>query len=85
LSADHFAQLRGRLGGLATSARYDSKNQTAAARASFLRRFEDEVDPSRILPEDERQRRAEAARRFYMARLSLASAKARAKRRGGPR
>jgi hypothetical protein len=41
--------------------------------AKFLR----EVDPNNELPEAERLRRAEAARRAYYQRLALASAKAR--------
>lgn len=55
--------------------------RTAAARRSFLARFEDEVDPDRVLPDAERARRAESAKRAYFARLALRSAKAR--RRGG--
>jgi len=50
---------------------------TAAARATFLERFEDEVDPDRELPEAERLRRAKCARSAYFARLALLSAKAR--------
>jgi hypothetical protein len=41
--------------------------------AKFLR----EVDPNNELPEVERRRRAESARRAYYQRLALASAKAR--------
>lgn len=41
--------------------------------AKFLR----EVDPNNELPEAERHRRAESARRAYYQRLALASAKAR--------
>jgi hypothetical protein len=45
------------------------------------RRFLDEVDPDRVLPEAERRRRAESARKVYYQRLALASAKARARRK----
>jgi hypothetical protein len=40
-------------------------------------RFEREVDPDGELPIEERQRRAEHARKAYFLRLALASAKAR--------
>jgi hypothetical protein len=40
-------------------------------------RFEREVDPEGVLPAQERQRRAEHARKAYFLRLALASAKAR--------
>ena len=50
------------------------------ARAAFLNKFEDQVDPDRVLPEAERLRRAESARKAHFARLALASARARAKK-----
>ena len=49
------------------------KTNTGPATAAFLKRFEDQVDPRRELSEAERQRRALAARRAYMARLALRS------------
>jgi hypothetical protein len=52
---------------------------TAKARAAFLARFLDEVDPGRVLPEAERLRRAEHAKSAYFARLAFASAKSRRK------
>jgi hypothetical protein len=58
----------------------DPMATTAKARATFLERFIDEVDPDRVLPETERLRRAESARKAYFARLAFLSAKARAKR-----
>jgi hypothetical protein len=62
----------------------DWSARTATARASFLERFEREVDPLGVLEPAERTRRAMAARRSYFARLSLKSSQARAaKRRGG--
>lgn len=53
-----------------------------------LARFEREVDPNGVLPVDERRRRAESARRAYLAALSLKAvkarqAKAKARRGGG--
>lgn len=80
MSGDPLARIRGRLGGLATSARHDTREQTAAARSAFLSRFLVEVDPHRVLPEHERDRRAVAARKAYFARLALLSAEARAQR-----
>jgi hypothetical protein len=47
--------------------------------AKFLR----EVDPNNELPEAERRRRAESARKAYYQRLALASAKARKARSQG--
>jgi hypothetical protein len=49
-----------------------------AARRAFLDRFLQGIDPS--LPEDERLNRAEAAKRMYMAKLSLKSSVARARK-----
>ena len=75
--ADSLYTLRARIGGYALAAKHDSRETTKAGRAAFLRRFEDEVDPDRRLPEAERARRAEAARSAYFARLAYQSAKAR--------
>ena len=69
--------LRGRIGGFAQKAKHDPKLPTAAGRAAFLARFEHEVDPDRLLPEAERQRRAASAKKAYFARLGYLSAKAR--------
>lgn|GEM_PF-1489604 len=59
--------MQGRIGASVVYARHDSRELTKAARAAFLARFLDEVDPDRTLPEAERARRAEHARRAYMA------------------
>jgi hypothetical protein len=69
--------LRGRIGGFARAARLPREQLTSAARNGFLARFELEVDPGKQLAPEERRRRAEAARRAYMARLALVSAKKR--------
>lgn len=66
-----FRSLRGRIGALTLHATHDPKETTAKARETFLARFEREVDPDGVLPEDERRRRAEYARRAYFARLRL--------------
>lgn len=55
------------------------KTNTAAARAAFDRRFLDEVDPERVLPEAERLERAKAARSAHFTRMAFASSKARRK------
>ncbi len=73
------AALLGRIGGLTTSARTDSIERTQPARDKFLSQFLDEVDPNRVLPEAERNRRAEAARKAHFQKLALKSAAARRK------
>jgi hypothetical protein len=75
--------LLGRLAAHAKWAQTDPLEGTAAARAKFLLRFLDQVDPDRILPEAERLRRAEHARKAYMTKLALRSARARRKRAQG--
>ncbi len=71
--------LRGRLGALAIHA--TGRTNTAPARASFLGRFDREVDPEGVLTPDERARRAEYAKRAHFTRLAIASARARRKAR----
>jgi hypothetical protein len=75
------AGTRGRIGAYALHARYDSRELTAPARKAFLDRFEREVDPEGKLPEEERARRAEYAKRAYFTRLALQSAQARGMRK----
>ena len=71
------AALRGKIGGYAKAAKHDSVEATQPAREAFLRRFWP-CDPG--LTEEERERRAQAALRAYMAKLAYRSAKARGKR-----
>lgn len=59
----------------------DVHARTQPARDAFLARFEDKVDPDRVLEPGERARRAESARRAYFGSLALKSAKARAAKR----
>jgi len=66
------ASLLGRIGAHRLHATHDSRAVTAPARSAFLARFEREVDPDRVLPPDERARRARHARAAYFARLALA-------------
>jgi hypothetical protein len=61
----------------------DRTARTQPARDGFLRRFEDEVDPERRLPAEQRVKMAEAARRAFYVRLGRASGKARAAKKGG--
>lgn len=78
-NTEHLRSLRGRIGAYALHSTHDPRETTAAARRAFLSRFENEVDPEGKLPELERARRAEAARKLYFSRLALKSAKARRK------
>ncbi len=71
--------LRARLAAHSLHAKVDSTVHTAPARKAFLDRFEAEVDPDGVLPEPERKRRADHARKAYFTRLALASARARRK------
>lgn len=81
--------LAGRVGGHARAARYDGVEMTAKARQtfadSFLEGHECRVCPATTLPDNllpaERQRRVEALRREHFARVALASARSRAKKK----
>jgi hypothetical protein len=55
----------------------DRKAATATARKAFNEGFEKLVDPAGELAPDERARRAASARRAYMQRLALRSARTR--------
>ncbi len=69
--------LRGRMAAYRMHALHDPRDTTHAARAAFAQRFVDEVDPKRQLPERERLRRADAARRAYFTRLAYLAARRR--------
>jgi len=73
----------GRIGGYVTASRHNSLQNTAKARETFLASFVDQVDPDRSLPEQERLRRAEAARKAHFARLAMQSAEARRRQKSG--
>lgn len=71
-------RLRSQLGAHAQWARTDDRTaRTAAARAAFHKRFENQVDPHGVLDPAERAKRAEHARQAHMLKLAMASAKAR--------
>jgi hypothetical protein len=71
--------LRGRIGALRLHATHDPRETTSAARATFLARFERDVDPEGLLPEGERRRRAEYARKAHFATLALKPARTRSR------
>jgi hypothetical protein len=71
-------RMRGRIGGLTAAARGSLDANLTKARLAFLAGFIDAVDPDRVLPMAERERRAEAARRAYFVKLAYRSSVARA-------
>jgi len=73
--------IRGRIGAYRLHATHDPRETTADARAAFRSSFERLVDPDGTLPEYERARRADAARRAHYTRLARRSAHARRRRR----
>jgi hypothetical protein len=68
---------RGRIGAFRLHATHDPRETTAAARSTFLAKFEAQVDPDGTLPPEERQRRACYARKAHFVRLARLSAIAR--------
>jgi len=76
--------MRARMAACMLHARHDPRETTAAARRAFNQRFLDQVDPDRRLPERERQRRAEAARRAYFTRLGVPVGSSASSARPGP-
>jgi len=82
LTSDSLASIRGRIGGLSLAAQCDPHIYTARARATFLAKFEAEVDLDGLLSPTERQRRAAAARRLYFTKLAYRSAQVRRKKGG---
>jgi hypothetical protein len=61
----------------AESMHAQGKTNTAKARKGFMARFEHEVDPERKLSPEARAKRADHALKAHMAKLALASARAR--------
>lgn len=68
---------RARIAAYSMHARYDARQTTRRARATFLARFELQVDPEGRLSQPERMRRAQAAKKAYFHTLALKSAAAR--------
>jgi hypothetical protein len=79
LFSSNDAALCGRIGAFVLHSTHDPRETTAKAREAFRDRFLKEVDPRGELSEEERTRRADYALKAYMARLALASARARAR------
>lgn len=70
--------MRARLGAHSQWARTEDRAaRTAAARAGFQKRFENQVDPDGVLEPAERAKRVVHARQEHMLRMAMASAKAR--------
>lgn len=69
--------IRARLAAHAMHAKHDPVETTAKAREAFRTKFEREVDPDGVLPEAERLRRAESAKKAYYTRLTFAASRAR--------
>ena len=69
--------MRARMAAYMLHARYDPRETTKPARRAFNQRFLDQVDPDHRLPDRERHRRAESARRAYFTRLAYLSARKR--------
>lgn len=59
----------------------DRTAATQPARDGLQRKFEDQVDPDRVLPAAERAKRAESARRAHYQRMALKSVQARRAKR----
>lgn len=78
----HERSLRARIAAHTLHSTHDPTDTTINARTAFLARFENEVDPERVLAEEERKRRAGHALRAHMLRLALASVKARRQKAG---
>jgi hypothetical protein len=72
------AAMRGRIGGLTTSSRYDGAAITTPARAAFEQRWYADIPED--LPPAERERRARAARKAFYTKLARRSAQTRAQR-----
>jgi hypothetical protein len=59
----------------------DRTKRTAAGRQAALDRFQRQVDPEGVLSPEEREKRAEAARKAHFARMADRSVKARQAKR----
>ena len=72
---------RGRIGAHVLHSRHDSSEIAARAREGLAKKYLNQVDPDRTLPEAERLRRAEHARRAHLARAARLSVLARSTRK----
>lgn len=74
-------RLRAQLAANTRWSREDPAEQGRILRAGLDAKFLRDVDPDGVLPEAERVRRAECAKRAHFQRMALASAKARRARK----
>lgn len=75
---DPYRQQIGRLGAHTKWAQTEDRTAaTQPARDGLMRKFEDQVDPDRVLPTAERAKRAESARKAHYQRLALKSVQSR--------
>ena len=74
----------GRIGGLTAWARNDPATMVGPAHRGFRRRFENLVDPEGRLTPQEREIRADRARRAHMLTLAARSAEVRRSKRPAP-
>ena len=79
MPTESVAAMMGRIGAHKLHATHDSRELTVNARAAFEARFFEQTDPE--LPLAERLRRAEHLRKEHFARMALASAIARSKKK----
>jgi hypothetical protein len=76
--------LRARIAAFEQHAKHDPRETTRAARAASpggIDYWTKKVDPDLALPETERLRRADSAKRAHFARLALLSSQARSRKR----
>jgi hypothetical protein len=71
--------IRARLAAHELHAQRDARETTARARAAFLAKFEQQVDPDGVLDPEERRRRAAHARQAHFQRMALKRLRTRAK------
>lgn len=71
--------IRARMAALARWSREDPKAHIAMMNKKFKDRFEKQVDPEGALPDEERRRRAESARKLFYQQLAYRSSRARSK------
>ena len=67
----------GRIAALTMHSRNDSKKTSQPARDALAGKFLNEVDPDKVLPWEERVRRAALAKRAHYQRMAYRSARAR--------
>ncbi len=73
---------RARIAALNLHSQRDPQQTTKPAREAYLSSFERAIDPQRVLPPEERARRAKRALRAHMIELALRSAAVRRRRAG---